>query len=330
MFKHVAIGFSVFLLAAGSFSAQERANVSNQRAILEQILTQTYQPSVVGKHLMGIGSETEVRRAGIIVVVQRSGLYAALNRNETASASIHGLEANVFRGNKDYAVPVGERFYVTAISVGGETVFFGLLSARPIALPQGTGRLWAVATFYLPPQVLANAEKDAVFRAVDSWFVPEGRTVTNATAALTPAAAAPPPPAPVAPQLPPAAAQQTLAREMTRDQVIAAMGLPQHEVSFEGRTWLSYPGMLVVLQGNKLASVEQSGQSAAKIAIHSDPAGAEIYLDGQMIGSTPSTVEVPFGQHQISLRHSGFLDWQRDLRVLAGSELNLQATLEKK
>jgi hypothetical protein len=41
-------------------------------------------------------------------------------------------------------------------------------------------------------------------------------------------------------------------------------------------------------------------------------------------------VEVPFGQHQISLRHSGFLDWQRDLRVLAGSELNLQATLEKK
>jgi PEGA domain-containing protein len=323
MFKRLAIGFSVLLLAAGSFSAQERANVSNQRAILEQILAQTYQPSVVGKHLMGIGSETEVRRAGIIVVVQRPGLYAALNRSETASASIHGLEANVFRGNKDYAVPVGERFYVTAISVGGETVFFGLLSARLIALPQGSGRLWAVATFYLPPQVLANAEKDAVFRAVDNWFVPEGRTVTNGTAALTPAASTPPQP-------PPAATQQTLARDMTRDQVIAAMGLPQHAVTFEGRTWLSYPGMMVVLQGDKLVSVDQSGQSAAKIAIHSEPTGAEIYLDGQLIGSTPSTVDVPFGHHQISVRHSGFLDWQRDLRVLAGSELNLQAMLEKK
>jgi hypothetical protein len=328
MFKHLAIGFSVLLMAAGSFCAQEKANVSNQRAILEQILTQTYQPSVVGKHLMGIGSESEVRRAGTIVVVQRPGLYAALNRNETASASIHGLEANVFRGNKDYAVPVGERFYVTAISVGGETVFFGLLSARPVALPQGTGRLWAVATFYLPAQVLANAEKDAVYRVVDNWFVPEGRTATNGTAALTPAASAPPRSAADPPS--PAAAQQTLTRDMTRDQVIALMGLPQHEVSFEGRSWLTYPGMLVVLQGDKLVSVEQSGQSAAKIAIHSDPAGAEIYLDGQLVGSTPSTMDVPSGDHQISLKISGFLDWRRDLRVLAGSELNLQATLEKK
>jgi PEGA domain len=327
MFKRLAIVLSGLLLLACSAWAQEKANTSNQRAILEQVLTQTYQPSVVGKHLMGIGSETEVRRAGIIVVVQRPGLYAALQRNETASTSIHGLEANVFRGNKDFAVPVGERFYVTAISVGGETVFFGLLSARTITVPQGTGRLWAVATFYLPPQVLANAEKDSVFRAVDSWFVPEGRTVSNGIAASAPAAAAQ---TPSAPMPPPVAPQQTLARDMTRDQVVATMGLPQREVTFEGRTWLAYPGMMVVLQGGKLVSVEQSGQSPAKIAIHSDPSGAEIYLDGQLIGSTPSILDVPSGDHRVSVRLSGYLEWQRDLRVLAGSELTLQATLEKK
>jgi hypothetical protein len=328
MLKRLTISLPVLLLAVWSSWGQEKTNDSGQRAILEQILTQTYQPSVVGKHLMGIGSETEVRRAGIVVVVQRPGLYAALLRNETASTAIHGLEANVFRGNKDYAVPVGERFYVTAISVGGETVFFGLLSARTITVPHGAARLWAVATFYLPSQALADADKDAVFRAVDAWFVPEGRIASNAIAPSAPSTTTVT--ATPAPLQQPAVPQETLARAMTRDQVIAAMGMPQREVSFEGRTWMSYPGMVVMLQDGKLVSVEQSGQPPAKIAIHSDPSGAEIYLDGQLIGSTPSIVDVPAGNHQISVRLSGYQEWQRELRILAGSEINLEAKLEKK
>jgi len=328
MIRRLTFGLSGFLLAIWPSWGQQKANDSNQRTVLEQILTQTYQPSVVGKHLMGIGSETEVRRAGIIVVVQRPGLYAALLRNETASTAIHGLEAKVFRGNQDYAVPVGERFYVTAISVGGETVFFGLLSARNISVPHGSGRLWAIATFYLPPTVLANADKDAVFRAVDAWFIPEGRAVRNETTLSPPVVPAPSAAPPPAQQ--PAPPQQTLAREMTREQVIAAMGAPEREVSFEGRTWMSYPGMLVVLQGGKLFSVEQSGQSPAKIAIRSDPEGAEIQLDGQLIGSTPSTLDVPAGNHQINVKLAGYEEWQRELRVLAGSEISLVAKLEKK
>lgn len=328
MCMRVVVGLLSLALLVYAARGQEKSQAGNQRAVLEQILTQAYQPSVVGKQLMGVGSESAVRRAGIIVVVQRAGLYASLQRNETASTAIHGLQAEVFRGNKDYAIPVGERFYVTAIHVGGETVFFGLMSARSVTLPRGTGRVWAVATFYFPGETLANADKDAVFRAIDPWLVPEERFAASAgsTASVAPAPAAPRAPPP--PQ--PAAAPETLTPGMTRDQVVAAMGAPQREVSFGEQTWLNYPGMIVLLKDGKLASIDHSGALPARVAVHSDPGGAEIYLDGAFVGSTPSTLDLPGGNHQVSVRLAGYEEWMRNLRVLAGSEINLNVKLEKK
>jgi hypothetical protein len=317
---------SVVLLACPG-RGQESAQAGNERAVLEQILTQSYQPSVVGKQVMGVGTESAVRRAGVIVVVQRPGLYASLERKETTSTAIHGLDAEVFRGNKDYAIPVGERFYVTAIHVGGETVFFGLLSARSVTAPKGAGRVWAATAFYFPAETLATADKDTVFRSIDPWFVPEGRSgVSGAPTAAVSAAPAAPPPAPQQP----AAAPQDLTPGMTREQVVAALGAPQREISFGGQSWLTYPGMMVVLKDGKLTSIDAAGQPPARVAIHSDPAGAEIYLEGQLAGSTPSTLDLPAGNHQISVRLSGYQEWARDLRVLAGSEISLDAKLEKK
>jgi hypothetical protein len=317
---------SVVLLACPG-RGQERAQAGNERAVLEQILTQTYQPSVVGKQVMGVGAETAVRRAGVIVVVQRPGLYASLVRNETASTAIHGLDAEVFRGNKDYAIPVGERFYVTAIHVGGETVFFGLLSARSVSAPKGAGHVWAATAIYFPAETLATADKDTVFRGIDPWFVPEGRSGVSG-APTAPVAAAPASIAAVPQQ--PAAAPQDLTPGMTREQVVAALGAPQREISFGGQSWLTYPGMMVVLNDGKLTWIDAVGQPPARVAIHSDPGGAEIYLDGQLAGSTPSTLDLPAGNHQISVRLSGYQEWARDLRVLAGSEISLDAKLEKK
>jgi hypothetical protein len=117
---------------------------------------------------------------------------------------------------------------------------------------------------------------------------------------------------------------------MTRDEIVAAMGTPQRETSFEGRGWLTYPNMVIVLEDGKLKSIDQSAAAPAKVAVHSSPDGAEIYLDGQLIGSTPSTVELPAGTHELSVRLSGYQDWTRSMRILSGSEINLEAKLEKK
>jgi hypothetical protein len=57
---------------------------------------------------------------------------------------------------------------------------------------------------------------------------------------------------------------------------------------------------------------------------------AESDLDEQLVGSTPSTLEAPGGNHQVSIRLSGYAEWTRELHVLAGSDIHLNANLEKK
>jgi PEGA domain len=314
--------------------AQQQASDINGRDVLEQVLTQTYQLSIVGKGMMGVGSATAIRRAGTIVLVQKPGLYGSFDRNQIASSSIHGDTATLYHGNNDIEIPVGERFYVFNIAVGQDNVTLALLSAQLLNNKKGSGRVWAAVTFDFPVQSLVNANKDEVFRAIDPWVAPEGHYTGTAVvqaagqggnASAAPGAATSAPPLP-SPARPPA----QLALGMTRDEVVAAMGVPQRETSFQGRAWLTYPNMVIVLEDGKLKSIDQSAAAPAKAAIRSTPDGAEIYLDGQLIGSTPSSLELPAGTHDLSVRLSGYQDWNRSMRVLSGSEINLDAKLEKK
>lgn len=160
--------------------AQKQPAAQNDRQVLQEILQQTYQPSLVGKQLLGFGGETDIRRAGTIVVIQRPGLYGSFLHSEPASSSITGLKCELFRGHKDYEVPVGERYYVTSVNVASSTVLVGLISARSVPAHTGAGRLWTTLSFNFPDQVLATAEKETVFRAFDQWFLPEGRGVSAA------------------------------------------------------------------------------------------------------------------------------------------------------
>lgn len=66
--------------------------------------------------------------------------------------------------------------------------------------------------------------------------------------------------------------------------------------------------------------------TASNVAISSAPAGADIYLDQNFVGNTPSTVNVPPGKHSISVRKTGFQNWTRDLN-LSGGTITLNAEL---
>lgn len=342
------IGLFLLLTLTSACAAQEATDATSQRAILQQILTQTYPLSEVGKRLMGVGKETDVRKPGGIVVIQRAGLSGSFERNEIASFAIRGLDASLFRGHQDYPVPVGERFYVTSIFVGKSTVMVGLLSARNVPSPKGAARVWTAASFYFPAKTLADADKDAVLREIDVWFQLEGRAATTvapaapmaapavaAPATVAPAAVAPPTVAPegVTPATPSpmqAAAPASLNPGISREEIVAALGKPQREVTFQGQTWLYYPGMIALLKDGKLVSMEQSGPASATLAVSSEPAGAEIYVDGQLLSSTPATVEVTAGNHQLTLKLAGYQDWTRNIHVLPASAIHFEPTLEKK
>ena len=63
------------------------------------------------------------------------------------------------------------------------------------------------------------------------------------------------------------------------------------------------------------------------VAIGSDPVGADIYIDGNFVGQTPSTIKLPSGQHRVEVKARGKQTWTRDLNVLKDSELTLHPTL---
>jgi hypothetical protein len=66
----------------------------------------------------------------------------------------------------------------------------------------------------------------------------------------------------------------------------------------------------------------------ASLVIDSVPTGADIEVDGAFAGSTPSTVSVAPGSHQIAVKKKGFTDWTKTLNVTGGT-IHLSAELEQ-
>ena len=59
------------------------------------------------------------------------------------------------------------------------------------------------------------------------------------------------------------------------------------------------------------------------------PDGADIEVDGNFVGNTPSDIQVADGAHTVSVKKTGFKDWERKLKVSSGSSVHLNAELEK-
>ena len=116
---------------------------------------------------------------------------------------------------------------------------------------------------------------------------------------------------------------------MSRDDVVGLIGAPQREISYGTKSWLEYPGMVVAFDGGQLISVDRSGQPPAEVSLSSDPDGADIYLGDSFVGSAPAKLELPAGNYTFTMRLTGYKDWQRQVQILGGSQINLHAALTK-
>jgi PEGA domain-containing protein len=65
------------------------------------------------------------------------------------------------------------------------------------------------------------------------------------------------------------------------------------------------------------------------VIFKSTPVGADISVDSKYVGSTPSTVRVPAGDHQITIEKSGYTAWKRNMTLKPGGEITVDAGLEK-
>ena len=70
-------------------------------------------------------------------------------------------------------------------------------------------------------------------------------------------------------------------------------------------------------------------QQTVKCSFSSSPSGAEVLVDGRFAGSTPSVIGVTTGAHVVVMSMAGFSQWKRELTVTPGSELTVNAVLEK-
>jgi hypothetical protein len=76
------------------------------------------------------------------------------------------------------------------------------------------------------------------------------------------------------------------------------------------------------------AAVPTEAPAQSSLVVESTPPGADIEVDGNFVGNTPSTVTVAPGSHDISVKKKGFATWSRKMSVTGGS-VHVTAELEQ-
>jgi hypothetical protein len=65
------------------------------------------------------------------------------------------------------------------------------------------------------------------------------------------------------------------------------------------------------------------------VNLFSNPTGADVYADGDFVGNSPAVLKLAPGKHTVAVKSSGYADWSKEITVQSGSELQLNANLEK-
>ena len=79
---------------------------------------------------------------------------------------------------------------------------------------------------------------------------------------------------------------------------------------------------------NSAAASAQANPTNAQLEITSNPSGAEISVDGNFVGDTPSEFTVAAGVHTITISKHGYKPWERKLTVSSG-KVTVAAELEQ-
>lgn len=65
------------------------------------------------------------------------------------------------------------------------------------------------------------------------------------------------------------------------------------------------------------------------VFLKSNPIGAEVYVDDSFVGKTPIPLNLKIGPHYVRMFMKDYKNWSQQITVAAGSEVKLEATLEK-
>lgn len=66
------------------------------------------------------------------------------------------------------------------------------------------------------------------------------------------------------------------------------------------------------------------------VSVRSTPYLSEVFVDGDSMGYTPAKIALPPGKHTFRVEKPGYKPWTKEMTITVGSELTLDASLEKK
>ena len=109
---------------------------------------------------------------------------------------------------------------------------------------------------------------------------------------------------------------------LVREGVYAGRGSGVHEIS-----QADYAARKAPPAAAAVSPAPEQAAATSKISVMSNPASAEIEVDGEFMGMTPSVLELSVGEHTIALHKAGYKLWQRKMKVVEG-DVNMNADLE--
>lgn len=80
----------------------------------------------------------------------------------------------------------------------------------------------------------------------------------------------------------------------------------------------------------KSTKEQKEDPGSATVKVLSEPTGADIYVDGEFVGDTPSVLHLSAGAHAVEIEAVGKQSWKRRMNVLKGSKVTLNARLAPK
>ena len=97
-----------------------------------------------------------------------------------------------------------------------------------------------------------------------------------------------------------------------------------HQMTISKERYLDY-SETISIEGR---SVEQRYRATlepawAMVSLSTAPAGAEVLVDGEIIGATPINAEILQGRRDVTLKLSGHKAWQDDFDVIAGEDFSI-------
>lgn len=70
-------------------------------------------------------------------------------------------------------------------------------------------------------------------------------------------------------------------------------------------------------------------ENVGTVTVRSTPYLSEVFVDGDSMGYTPAKINLAPGKHTFRVEKSGYNPWTKEMMITVGSELTLDATLQR-